>query len=156
MRRQKCFNQSPPNKLVSRAETFLQTFPVNNGKQFSLKTFCGTLRESWRRGSVVANISSSHEQEIILTAFVDGNCVEVHFQTDQIFFFDFRQNCSFLKMNLVEVHGCEFQITNENEKQPIEETKNAPDQKGTEEDIPGLVFFSKLRRTTRKTETLQH
>ena len=50
--RAESFQQNLHNKSVGRGETFLQTFLVGHVKQqFSVPTFCGIVRKSWKESS---------------------------------------------------------------------------------------------------------
>ena len=110
------------NETVSRAETFLQTFPINQIDQVSIPNFVAISGNLGGQVPLVDDVLTSQEQDICLTTSHDENCIEFDFQTDPISYVYLSYTYLALKPELVK-GGFERNNTEEVRKEHKEESK---------------------------------
>ena len=100
--------------------------------------------------SVVEVVLSSHEQKIYPITSLDGNSIELEFQTDCNVYVDLRQTYLALKIELIKGRGLDTYRATEKKKEPKEDTvstETGPD--GVEfieegKEVPHIIHVSKI------------
>ena len=94
----------------------------------------------------VADVLSSHEQEIYPTTSLDENCIEFEFQTDRNYYVDLRQNFLALKLKFVKRGGYDTYESKEKKKEHKDEsvvfTETGEDD--SEEEVARVTYVNNI------------
>ena len=89
---------------------------------FWYQTFVAVSRNFGGNVSLLDDVLSSHEHEILSTASLSENCMELDFETPRNFDVDLREIYFVLKLNCVKVRGFRTYNTKKFKKEPTEKS----------------------------------
>ena len=97
---------------------------------------------------IVDDVLSSQEQEFYLTTSLDENCIEFEFQTDRIYYVDWRQSFLALKLKFVKGRGYDTYESKEKKKEHKDEsvvfTETGTDDDEEEEELARVSYVNNI------------
>ena len=95
---------------------------------------------------IVDDVLASHEQEIYPTTSLNENCIEFEFQTDGIYYVDFRRSFLALKLKFVERRGYDTFESQEKKKEHTDESVVLAEtgDDADDEEVPRITYVSNI------------